>query len=106
MPRRPRKDEPAPDWQIDLHGCSVRDALHRLRLGLQTCRYQRLSTLRVITGRGNSSPDRQAVLAPALMTWLETPEARAQGVRSHRMHSGGGAIEIELQVPGTSTRDL
>jgi DNA-nicking Smr family endonuclease len=98
------REDPAPDWQIDLHGKTVHEAMRQLKLGLQTCRYQRLSSLRVITGRGNTSPDRRPVLGPAVEAWLAGSEARTLGVLRHRVHSKGGAIEVELEVAGDSAR--
>ena len=85
---------PPPDWQIDLHGMSQSQALRRLRAAVQDCRYQRYRHLRVITGRGRGSPAGKSVLLPALLEWLDGPEAHALGVRSASLASTGGAIDV------------
>jgi hypothetical protein len=36
--------------------------------------------------------------------WLAGSEARTLGVLRHRVHSKGGAIEVELEVAGDSAR--
>jgi len=97
-------EECAPDWQIDLHGCSVEQALHKLKLAVQTCRYQRYRLLRVVTGRGMRSPGQESVLTPAALHWLESEQALALGVMGARLATRGGAIEVELRSGGTDDR--
>jgi DNA-nicking Smr family endonuclease len=98
--RSSESDGPAPDWQIDLHGCSVEQGLRKLRMAVQSCRYQRYESLRVVTGRGLGSPGRAGVLAPAVLEWLKSEEARALGVVGARLGSKGGAVEVDLKGSG------
>ncbi len=88
--------ERAPDWQIDLHGCNVDQAITRTRFAVQTCRHLRYELLLAITGRGRGNPRQEAVLAPAVLEWARTDEARALGVQGARLVSKGGAVELEI----------
>ncbi len=103
--RSDESEDCAPDWQIDLHGCSVEQALHKLKLAVQTCRYQRYRLLRVVTGRGRRSPGQESVLTPAALHWLESEQALALGVMTSRLASRGGAIEVELRSGGSDRKD-
>jgi DNA-nicking Smr family endonuclease len=88
---------PAPDWRIDLHGCTVEEARKKLRMAVQNCRYQRYHTLLVVTGRGLHTASGSAVLTPAVLEWLASEEARAAGVERYALSSRGGAVEVELR---------
>jgi DNA-nicking Smr family endonuclease len=98
--RSSESDGPAPDWQIDLHGCSVEQGLRKLRMAVQSCRYQRYEHLLVVTGRGLRSPGHEGVLAPAVLEWLKSEEARVLGVLAARLASKGGAVEVDIRGSG------
>ena len=85
-----------PDWQIDLHGCSVEQALRKLRFAVQNCRQQRYDTLLAITGRGLHNARQESVLSPVVLAWAESEEARALGVLGARLESKGGAVSMEI----------
>ena len=48
--------------EIDLHGCTRREALRYLKTFLDRCRAERLDCVRVVTGKGRSSPGHRSVV--------------------------------------------
>ena len=56
---------PSPEAEIDLHGCTVRQAVQKVESFVQASRIQGLHTVRIITGKGLHSPG-AAVLPPVV----------------------------------------
>ena len=56
--------------EIDLHGCTRREALHYLQTFLDRCRAEQLDCVRVVTGKGRSSPGHRSVIREAALDSL------------------------------------
>ena len=56
--------------EIDLHGCTRREALHYLQAFLDRCRAEQLDCVRVVTGKGRSSPGHRSVIREATLDSL------------------------------------
>ena len=88
----------AAEHTIDLHGFSRAQALRELQAKMTYYRAGRVSLVRVITGRGEHSVDGQAVLAPAVRSWLEGPEGRSLGVVRCQPQDRGGSLLVHLKT--------
>ncbi len=85
--------------QVDLHGLSREAAQRAAERTLHTARVQGAKTALLITGRGFGNRTQEPVLRRHLEAWLRGPEGRSRGVRSVRVVSKGGALEVELGGP-------
>ena len=56
--------------EIDLHGCTRREALRYLQTFLDRCRAEQLDCVRVVTGKGRSSPGHRSVIREATLDSL------------------------------------
>ena len=56
--------------EIDLHGCTRREALRYLQTFLDRCYAERLDCVRVVTGKGRSSPGHRSVIREATLDSL------------------------------------
>jgi DNA-nicking Smr family endonuclease len=56
--------------EIDLHGCTRREAIHYLQTFLDGCRAEQLGCVRVVTGKGRSSPGNRSVIREAILDSL------------------------------------
>lgn len=92
------EDSEAEESTIDLHGCTVEEALQRLRHGLHAVRVRRGRQAIVITGRGLKSPDGRPILRPRVVDWLKTAQARTLGVTGFKLVNKGGAIQVSLKA--------
>lgn len=62
------------------------------------------SALRVITGRGWGNAEQKPVLRKKIEAWLRDDGRRRFGVLDVLIVSKGGALDLRLRPPGTSTR--
>jgi len=92
MPR----NEDGPSIQIDLHGLMPADALRRIAQGLHSARVHGDKEILLITGRGLSNPDGEAVLRTRVEHWLDGQEGQGYGVHSHERTHKGGALLVKL----------
>ena len=82
--------------EIDLHGCTRREALRYLQTFLDQCREKRLNCVRVVTGKGRSSPDHYSVVREATLDSLRR-EPRVLAYSSAPLRDGGsGAFYVLL----------
>ena len=77
------------DAEIDLHGCTRREALRYLQTFLDRCRVEQLDCVRVVTGKGRSSPDHRSVVREATLDALRH-EPRVLAYSSAPPSDGGG----------------
>ena len=75
--------------EIDLHGCTRREALRYLQTFLDRCRVEQLDCVRVVTGKGRSSPDHRSVVREATLDALRH-EPRVLAYSSAPPSDGGG----------------
>ena len=84
--------------EIDLHGCTRREALRYLQTFLDRCRAEQLDCVRVITGKGRSSPSHRSVIREATLDSLRH-EPRVLAYSSAPPSNGGsGAFYVLLSV--------
>ena len=93
-------DREDPSAKVDLHGLRPEEALRRLSQALHAARVRGVETLTAVTGRGWGNREQKPVLRAKVEAWLNGPEGRRAGVRSHRRTASGGALEVRLQNPG------
>ena len=80
--------------EIDLHGCSRREALRYLQTFLDRCRAEQLDCVRVVTGKGRSSPDYRSVVREVALDLLRN-EPRVLAYSSAPPSDGGsGAFYV------------
>ena len=82
--------------EIDLHGCTRREALRYLQTFLDRCRTEQLDCVRVVTGKGRSSPGHRSVIREATLDSLRH-EPRVLAYSSAPPSDGGsGAFYVLL----------
>ncbi len=90
------KHYPKPQRELDLHGKTASEAIREIGHFLQNARYQRIRTVRIITGKGLHSPDLKSVLPE--MTEKKLAELkRAGSVLAFKREKGGGAFLVYLK---------
>ena len=83
--------------ELDLHGLTLREAGARLGEFLLTARGRRLSCVRIIHGKGLSSPGRVPVLKPQVARWLREHTAVLAFTAARRADGGDGAMYVLLR---------
>ncbi len=83
--------------ELDLHGMTVREAGIRLGDFLLHARGRRLSCVRIIHGKGLSSPDRSPVLKPQVARWLRSHDAVLAFAPARIEDGGSGALYVLLR---------
>ena len=83
--------------ELDLHGLTVREAGVRLADFLKSARGQRLSCVRIIHGKGLSSPGKDPVLKPQVARWLRGHEGVLAFTPARRDDGGSGALYVLLR---------
>ena len=83
--------------ELDLHGLTVREAGLRLGDFLADARGRRLGCVRIIHGKGLSSPGRSPVLKPQVARWLRAHEGVLAFTPARREEGGDGALYVLLR---------
>ncbi len=78
-------------------------ALRRLEQELHVARVRGESALLVVTGRGWGNPEQKPILRKKVEAWLRGELGRRLGVQDVRVVSKGGALELRLRPPGSSS---
>lgn len=82
--------------EFDMHGLTVKQAKHQVRLFISESEYNGFGTVRIIHGKGLSSPGREPVLKRYILGWLKKMDA-VLAVSSATPRDGGtGAIYVLL----------
>jgi DNA-nicking Smr family endonuclease len=96
-----RRGEPRPEARLDLHGRKRDEALRAAEAFVRRARGEGRRALLVIHGRGNGSEGGEAVLRPALQSWLGSTAAARAGVMAYApapaRDGGAGATLILLR---------
>ena len=109
--RRLAKGQVAPDFTLDLHGCTLDQAHARLDHGLTLAASQGARLVLLVTGRARPSDDhgredfggrsdRRGAIRAKFLDWLTAgPHAsRIATVRpAHPRHGGGGAVYVVMR---------
>lgn len=84
--------------QLDLHGLrrdAARDALGQF---LRTCTQHHIRCVRIITGKGLGSPNKQAVLKHQVPRWLAQRSEVQAFVQARPIDGGAGALLVLLRT--------
>ena len=101
VPRRLRRGEWAIQAQIDLHGLRRDEARERLGGFLREAARHGLRCVRVVHGKGNGSPGRQAVLKGKVRSWLVQKAEVLAFVQAGPSDGGSGALLVLLGTGST-----
>jgi DNA-nicking Smr family endonuclease len=106
--RRLRRGEFAPQADLDLHGCDAATARVMVEEFIVESHARGLRCLRIVHGRGNRSPNGEAVLKPSLPRWLARGPARLivlAWTAARQADGGAGASYVLLRKgPGRKPR--
>lgn len=95
--RRLRRGDFPIDSEVDLHGLTITQARAHLHNFLQHTGTSRLICVRVIHGKGLSSPDGKAVLRPRVRHWLRHDARVLAFVPAQARDGGSGALYVLLR---------
>jgi len=98
--RRLRRGEFTPQADLDLHGCDAATARVLVEEFIVESHARGLRCLRIVHGRGNRSPNGEAVLKPSLPRWLAHGPARLivlAWTAAKQTDGGAGASYILLR---------
>lgn len=84
--------------ELDLHGLTLTQARARLAAFLARAGGQRLRCVRVIHGKGFSSPGMRPVLKPQVRYWLRQDERVLAYAAAPAHAGGGGALYVLLRA--------
>lgn len=99
--RRLQRGQYPVEDELDLHGMTVRDAGQRLGAFLVAARRERACCVRIIHGKGLSSPGMQPVLKPQVQAWLCAHEAVLAYTPARDRDGGSGALYALLRSRST-----
>lgn len=86
--------------EIDLHGLNLHEAGVRLARFLEEARGRRFGCVRVIHGKGLSSPGLKAVLKPQVLRWLRGHDSVLAYTPARDADGGSGALYVLLRSRG------
>ena len=84
--------------ELDLHGLTLKEAGARLGAFIEHARGRRLSCVRVIHGKGLSSPGRSPVLKPQVARWLRAHDGVLAFTAVRDADGGSGAMYVLLRA--------
>ena len=95
------------DWvvqaEIDFHGCTTDEAREQLVAFMHTCLGKGLRCLRMVHGKGLSSPNREPVIKPKLRSWLMQREEVLAFCPAQPFDGGCGAAIVLIRGPKGKT---
>jgi DNA-nicking Smr family endonuclease len=95
--RKLRRGDFSVEDELDLHGLTVLQARRQLSHFLDHARGQRLSCVRIVHGKGLSSPGLKAVLRPRVRHWLRHDERVLAFTPAAANDGGSGALYALLR---------
>ena len=96
--RKLRRGQYAVQAHLDLHGLTSAEAKVRLTGFLQHCVASGLRCVRIVHGKGNSSPGRIPVLKPRVAHWLAQRDEVMAYASARAVDGGTGAIYVLLRA--------
>ncbi|MBO69032.1 MAG: hypothetical protein CL398_12080 [Acidiferrobacteraceae bacterium] len=87
-----------PDAEIDLHGCKRGEALQYLHKFIQHSKDKKLMCVRIITGKGRSSPNFHSVIKESALNWLRNETIVLAYSMATYNDGGNGAYYVLLRV--------
>lgn len=95
--RKLRRGQYAIGAELDLHGMTVAEARPALNAFLAACQAAGKRCVRVIHGKGLSSPDRKPVLKSRLNGWLQRSDDVLAFCSARPQDGGTGAVYVLLK---------
>ncbi len=95
--RKLRRGPSGHSAELDLHGMTVPVARQALLNFIRDCRLQRLRCVKIIHGKGLSSPDRQPVLKTRTNSWLRQCGDVLAFCPARPEDGGAGAVYVLLK---------
>ena len=92
-----RRGEWSIQRQVDLHGLRTDEAREALGSFIREAHKQGIRCVRVVHGKGLSSPGKTPVLKDKVHRWLVQKSEVVAFVQAPRAHGGGGALVVLLQ---------
>ena len=89
--------------QIDLHGLRRDQAREQIGLFLRDANRRGLRCVRVVHGKGNGSPGKQAVLKDVVRRWLVQKAEVLAFVQARASEGGAGALVVLLEGTGSAS---
>ena len=83
---------------LDLHGMNREEARQQLVLFLTECRQLGLRCVRVVHGKGLSSPGREPVLKKLVLGWLSQKQEVLAFCQTRAAEGGAGAVMVLLKA--------
>lgn len=102
--RKLRRGQYAVGAELDLHGLTVSEARQALSRFLGACRASGTRCVRIIHGKGLSSPGRRPVLKTRLNGWLQRSDEVLAFCSARPADGGTGAVYVLLRLAGTGGR--
>lgn len=96
--RKLRRGQFAVQAHLDLHGLTSAEAKLRLAGFLQQCVATGLRCVRIVHGKGNSSPGKVPVLKPRVAHWLAQRDEVLAYASARPVDGGTGAIYVLLRA--------
>lgn len=96
--RKLRRGQFAVQGHLDLHGLTSAEAKIRLVEFLQHCGGVGLRCVRIVHGKGNSSPGKIPVLKPRVAHWLAQRDEVLAYASARQVDGGTGAIYVLLRA--------
>ena len=82
--------------EIDLHGCTRTEALGYLKTFIDRCEIQDIDCVRIVTGKGKSSPNHRSIIREAALLMLsQEPRVLAYSIAIPK-DGGSGAFYVLL----------
>lgn len=95
--RKLRRGEWVTQAEIDFHGCTVDEARERFSAFMQRCLDTGLRCVRMVHGKGLSSPGREPVIKPKLRAWLVQRDDVLAFCPARPFDGGYGAVIVLLR---------
>jgi DNA-nicking Smr family endonuclease len=96
---RLKRGEFAIEAEIDLHGMRLAPAREALKQFLRECIDRRLSSIRIVHGKGSRSGPDGPILKPSVQHWLTMWDEVLAFASSQPRHGGTGAVCVLLRRP-------
>ncbi len=85
--------------KLDLHGMNRDEARHAVVSFLRECRHRGHRCVRIVHGKGLSSPGREPVLKKLVLGWLTQRSEVLAFCQARTVEGGAGAVVVLLAAP-------
>jgi len=88
----------SPQAEIDLHGCTRDEALRYIQQFIQRSKDEELVCVRIITGKGRSSPNFHSIIKEESLNWLRNESSVLAYSMATHTDGGNGAYYVLLRI--------